>query len=308
VKKLARQGQQDVYQYDTLPRPFRIQVIYIWTTAIGSYRPVSEPVLGMPPVQPKSNEYWNEIHDILARELGVFHLGMEKSDPFSRCKEFLLRAETDGALDIIELTFRWIDRQVRRLRPHEMQFANITQEPDDAIAELNYRFQEHGVGYQFADGEIVRVDSQYVHAEVVKPALALLQSTGFRGPSDEFFHAHEAYRKGRHKEAITEALKAFESTMIAICQQRRWPYPPTATAGRLVEILFGNELIPVELKNHFTTLASLLQAGLPTLRNRNAGHGQGADLVTVPGYLAAYSLHLAAANIVLMVEAHLAKR
>ena len=45
---------------------------------------------------------------------------------------------------------------------------------DDAVVELNTRFREHGIGYQFESNKIVRVDSQFLHQEAVKPALQLL--------------------------------------------------------------------------------------------------------------------------------------
>lgn len=47
-----------------------------------------------------------------------------------------------------------------------------------------------------------------------------------------------------------------------------------------------------------------MQTGLPPMRNNYGGHGQGADVKTVEDHLAAYSLHLMAANIVLLIEAH----
>ena len=53
-------------------------------------------------------------------------------------------------------------------------------------------------------------------------------------------------------------------------------------------------------------LRSVLESGLPTVRNKTkgSGHGQGKELINIPGHLAAYALHLAASNIVLLVEAH----
>ena len=50
--------------------------------------------------------------------------------------------------------------------------SGIEQDPDDAVEELNHRFKEHAIGYQYLEGELVRVDSQFAHAEIVKPALA----------------------------------------------------------------------------------------------------------------------------------------
>jgi Domain of unknown function (DUF7014) len=40
------------------------------------------------------------------------------------------------------------------------------------------------------------------------------------------------------------------------------------------------------------------------VRNKNSGHGQGRSPKQVPGHLARYALHLAATNIVFLVEAH----
>ena len=87
---------------------------------------------------------------------------------------------------------------------------------EEAIAELNTRFREHGVGYQYESGEIIRVDSQLLHSEVVKPALALLTSKEYEGANTEFLKAFEHYRKNDTKECLNECLKAFESTMKAL--------------------------------------------------------------------------------------------
>ena len=57
---------------------------------------------------------------------------------------------------------------------------------DDAVVELNTRFQEHGIGYQFESNKIVRVDSQFLHKEAVRPALRLLTATHYAGADEEF--------------------------------------------------------------------------------------------------------------------------
>ncbi len=61
--------------------------------------------------------------------------------------------------------------------------------------------------------------------------------------------------------------------------------------------------MPPDVRNQFSQLASLME-GIATVRNRMGGHGQGSAPVEIPDYVAAYALHLAAANIVLLVEAH----
>ena len=302
--KAAGKGTADVYQYDQLPRPFRVQVAHIWTTAIGAFFEWHRSYETEPP----PNEAWRWIHDTLARERGEFTLVDKDWHSAAKCAEFLLTADTASALDIIELSFRFIDKTYRHTNWHDRERYKITQEPDDAIDELNYRFREHGIGYQYLDGKLLRVDSQYVHAEVVTPALSLLNEEGFTGPSEEFLKAHEHLRHGRHKEAISEALKALESTMKSVCHARKWVYPENATAKPLIDILFKNGLLPKEMESHFAALRNTLEAGLPTVRNRASGHGQGREPVSVPQYLAAYALHLAATNIVFMVQAHRAKK
>lgn len=284
MKRLNQQGEADVYQYTDLPKPFRMQVVHIWRDVLP---PEDEAV--------KAERDWENIHNIMARELGLWTLGPESHRPFSQCASFLVKANTENALDLIELTFEWFDREIRQ-RP-------VGEIVDEAIAELNHRFREHRIGYEFVGGELMRVDSQFVHAKVIKPALSLLHTKGFKGAEEEFLMAHEHYRHGLFKEAINEALKAFESTMKGVCEVRKWNYPPTATAKTLLEILFEKELVPAALQNHFSALRTTLEAGVPTVRNKNSGHGQGAVPVEVPEYLAAYALHLAAANIVMLVQA-----
>src|SRR5262249_41613382 len=152
MKRLSKQGQSDVYQYSELPNEFRVQVIHIWRDAM----PYDHYLV-------KENRDWQLIHDMMARELGVFHLANSRDYPWEQCEEFLENANAENALDIIELTFKWIDRVVR----DRYGFKNI---PEQAIEELNHRFREHNIGYQFESGELIRVDSQFIHAEVVKPA------------------------------------------------------------------------------------------------------------------------------------------
>lgn len=91
---------------------------------------------------------------------------------------------------------------------------------EQAIEEVNARFRQHGIGYQFESGEIVRVDSEIVHQAVVRPTLQLLRHKRFALANAEFLGAHEHYRHGRLGEAINECLKAFESVLKVICAEK----------------------------------------------------------------------------------------
>ncbi len=278
-RRLEGAGKQDVYQYDELPPAFRVQVIHIWNDAIGVYYDTHGYSSGR---TSPANRFWSLIHSAMARELGVFTLTGKSGDPDEQSRKYLMIADTASALDIIELSFRVIDKGVRDLDRYEIEDAKIKQDPDDAIEELNVRFKEHGIGYQYFDGVLVRLDSQFAHAELVKPALALLNGAGFEGPADEFMRAFEHYRQGRKKEAVAEALKAFESTMKSICATRKWSHPPNATAIPLIDTLFKRGLIPSELASHFSGLRTAMESGLPTVSNKTSRHGQGVAPIQIP--------------------------
>jgi hypothetical protein len=88
----------------------------------------------------------------------------------------------------------------------------------------------------------------------------------------------------------------------SICDKRGWVYKPNDTSKPLLKIVFDEGLVPSYLQSHFSGLRSSLEAGVPTVRNRLGGHGQGANTVTVPESIASYVLHLTATNIVLLVQ------
>ncbi len=307
-KRRERQCQEDVFQYDQLPLEFRRQVIFIWKDALGVWQDMGYMMPALSGSYP-SNRWWYELHHAVAREKGVFDLAEEGRNPFEKCVFYVQAAETKDALDLIEASFLIIDLRVRRLEPYEREGYNLVH-PDTAIKELNARFREHGIGYEYAGGEIVRIDSKYLHAEAVKPALQLLHGAGrgFSGPLEEFLKAHEHHRKGEQKEAIINAAKAFESTLKAICTARGWAFDQNKdTAKDLIKIVFDQALIPTYLQNEFNGLRTVLESAVPTVRNRTAGHGQGATPTDVPDWLASYVLHMTAANIVLLIQAHKAK-
>ena len=254
-----------------LPPPLRVQIVHIWKD---------------------TTQHYKFIVDTLCREYGVFVLADMSSPVYTGIRDyqaeffkfFLEEENCEKALDAIELSFRFIDR-------------------DDAIEELNQRFKEHGFGYQFTNGKIIRIDSEFTHTEIVKPALRLLGQKQYAGAQQEFLKAHEHYRKGNTKEALNECLKAFESVMKTICDKRRWSYSNTATAKPLIQVCFDNGLIPSFWQSHYSSLRNLLESSVPTGRNKLSGHGQGTTLEAVPDYLVAYMLHMTASAIVFLAEA-----
>lgn len=288
-RKRERGEIPDVYQYTDIPNALRVQIVHIWTSAFGE-----------PADWNKVPQLFQQIHDALCREYGVFSLTERREPVFDKVANFMLQStDAEQVLDVVELSFRVLDTIVRQ---SSYDFHG-TEQPDDAIAELNARFREHGVGFQYESGQLVRVDSQIIHTEVVRPALRFLSGKDFKGANQEFLSAHEHYRNRKFKECLNDCLKAFESTMKSICAKRGWPHQPTDTAKPLLDAIFQQGLIPSFMQSHFTGLRSTLEAGVPTVRNKLGGHGQGTVQVAVPEFLAAYALHLTATNILLLVQA-----
>lgn len=56
------------------------------------------------------------------------------------------------------------------------------------------------------------------------------------------------------------------------------------------------------IQNQFSSLRILLESGIPTVRNKEGGHGQGAEVSSIPEYLASYTLHLTATNLLFLAE------
>jgi hypothetical protein len=293
-QKRLRGEMPDVYVYDEMPNKLRVQIVHIIKDAIGTEMVYND----------HANNVYQSIHDILCREYGRFALKTRANSNFSAVYDFFLATEdVEECLDIIELSFKHIDAIVRKAMWEFKQTQGFKQDPDSAINELNERFKESGIGYQFESGELIRVDSQFIHSEAIKPTLRLLASEKrFTGTNSEFLCAHEHYRHGRNKEALVECLKSFESLMKAICEKQKWSYEKTDTAKNLINVCFQNGLIPPYLQTQFSSLKALLESGVPTTRNKEGGHGQGVDVKNVPDHLAAYVIHLTATNLLFLAN------
>ncbi len=201
------------------------------------------------------------------------------------------------------MPFNIFDRALRNTKPEYRYDYDSNGKVDEAITELNFRFKQHGLGYEFVNGEIVRIDNTIIHKDVIKPALRLIYDEGFSGAEEEIRRAFEYRRKSDNKNAILEAEKAFESTMKTICDKKWYVYDKAKdTAQKLIKILESNNFYPTYMSAYLTNLRTTLETGLPVIRNKNAGHGQGSLVVNISDEFAEYALNLAATNIVLLVS------
>ncbi len=296
-QKRLRGKTPDVYVYDSLPIPLRVQIIQIWDDILGD---LDQYVT--------LNYVTRDRYDIIVKKLrheyGVFYLpNSTDSQPDGSYEELFCffhdQSDVEMALSAVELTFSALGTRVEK----SDSFLIIPkQKIDAAIEELNSRFREHGVGFEFRERKLLRIDSQFIHSETVKPALVLLSQELYAGAQQEFLKAHENFRIRNNKETLSMCLNSMESVMKAICDKRHWNYQKNATARSLINTCFDNELIPKFWQSHYSSLINVLESGVPTGRNKLSGHGQGSTPNIVPNHITAYMLHLTATTIVFLAD------
>jgi len=308
-KREAERESPDVFRYDEVPHPLRIQLLHALDDA--RKRIVARTIPAYIAIGTEGTDIFAEACLVLRRELGLGKLiefrkrvrAMTDTQTKDLCDEFTAffeNCETEQVLDAVQVVMRLIEEANRnRLLDHECNASTVA-------AEINRRFLEHGLGYQYQSGQIIVETNSVLHNEAITPALTLLSDSRFAGANEEFLKAHEHYRHGRLGECLVDCLKAFESTMKIVCGLKGWAYKPTDTAKALIEVCLANNLIPTFTQQQLTSLRTLLESGVPTVRNKQAGHGQGAIRHQVSPHLARFGLHLAAAVIVLMVDSFLA--
>lgn len=290
-----RTGSPDGHECAQIPGPLRIQIAHILRGLFGHQ--VTYDLNGC-------LEAFGEVEQTLCREYGLCILPTKPTDltttPDVRVIDFLLHEEDQQkVLDVVEVSFRLLTR----LRSSPEWQSRIPQERfDRAVAELNTHLREYGIAYQYENGEIIRVESQFIHADVVRPTLALLSSEEYAQANAEFRKALEHYRKGETRECLSECLKAFESTMKAICIKRKWGFRSKDTARELIDVCLKNGLTPPLIHSHIRGVRATLARGIPTIRTRLSGRGQQVQSMDVPPHYAAYMLHLTAATIQFVVE------
>ncbi|WP_316160555.1 STM4504/CBY_0614 family protein [Bradyrhizobium sp. SZCCHNRI20481] len=276
MERLQKGNAPDVYIYDDIPQRLKHQIIHIWDNAF-SEMPVTSAV-----------EAYRWMEKTIAAAIGAPRL-TRNPDASLSCKEWLLNMHlVEGALSIIELSAIAI-KHIRK---------------GAYIDDLNFRFRQNGIGYQVENGKIIKITDQFVHAEIVKPAIVLLASDQvFKTASADFMEAHAHYRARENKQAVTFACSAFESTLKAICKMKGWDYEPGASVGQLITAVRTKGLFPGYLDKGFDSYIAAMKTGLPGVRNDAGPHGSAPGTPKVPDYIAAYAIHLSAANIVLAIEA-----
>ena len=130
---------------------------------------------------------------------------------------------------------------------------------------INNILREEGIGFEFSPyvyktydtpqgpkptvdlavyPEATKKTDEAVHRDVVMPALKVLGRNEFAAANTHILAAHEHYRHGHRREAITECLSALETTLKTICQVKQWQYRQDKdTLGALVDVAKEHGLV-----------------------------------------------------------------
>lgn len=154
---------------------------------------------------------------------------------------------------------------------------------------INEIFQTHRCPWRLQDGQFFKLDSAFLGAELIGSAYGALVSNNLVGAADEFAKARQEQVSGEVKDAIFHACKSFESTLKVLTGESH------LNADKLLQ--------KFQEQGYLDDLPEAVRAGvtkqvltaLPFLRNKLSGHGQGAEVVTVPSIYGELAIQLAAA-------------
>jgi hypothetical protein len=156
----------DVYSYDELPNKLRVQIVHLLEGAMGrEWSPGNF-----------DGDGWAVLAKSIAREHGLLEIPSTRSrysgaNHFTDCMNYILQADAPLALDLVEVAIRVLDQKLRDNPYHQREHGSV----DGALAELNHRFRENGVGFQYEGGQIVRVDAQLIHSGADRPMSRCLE-------------------------------------------------------------------------------------------------------------------------------------
>lgn len=285
-----------MYQYDEVPDKVRVQIVSIVRDLLESK---------MESKDLSVTKRWKDMCKIVAKVSAVKELqryGLY-GDLYKLALEQYIYNDANifGILDLCDLLFMYVYDLLPQLKPpYEFSYPKKI---NQAIEELNTYFKEAGFGYEYNNNQIIRIDSQHIHKEVIKPVLQLLGDEGFKKVDEEYRLAHEHYRNKHIKDCIVACNRAFESMLKTICDLERWEYASGARASDLITLVRKKDFFLDGMANNFNSFVAMLKNGVPALRNDHGGHGEGSDATEQLLYMAQYMLNLTASNLLFLHEA-----
>ena len=247
---------------------------------------------------PCGNDIWEQIDKVCRKEV-YSYLPFCAED--SLAKRYLQAVsqmdEIDDLLSIIEIGCYGL-----LITSGDPQHRDAEATGISAIEEINARFLQHAVGYQFESQQIIRIDSTYIHKEIIKPALKILLNPQLVGANNEFMAAHKHYRNGSYKDAVVAANRAFESVLKIICETKKWSYKKGDRATELISIVCSNGLLSHQFDKVFGAYVAMMKSGLPVIRNDAGAHGDGLNAAAVTSQIAGFAINMTAVNITFLSE------
>lgn len=194
--------------------------------------------------------------------------------------DFLLFAYPLFVLDAIEAFYRMLSDRNK----HSFQI------------KINAVLTEEDSPWRLSDGRMYLIDSRFLDAlkdEVEEE----MRQEGFFGAYEEFKDARSNLQAGDVDDAIHKANCAFESALKSLLNQKE------GTADDLLKKLRNKtDLLGTVSDEAQSAIASKLLHGLPILRHKIGGHGQGSEPVYVPRAYGDLAINLAAAYIKFLLD------
>lgn len=158
-------------------------------------------------------------------------------------------------------------------------------------SEINAVLTEEESPWLMSDGRMYMIDSRFL--DTLKNQLEEeMRREGFLGAHEEFRDARSYLQSGDVDDAIQKANRAFESALKSLLNQKE------GTADDLLQKLRDKtdllDGVPEEAQK---ALTSKVLQGLPVLRHKLAGHGQGAEPIDIPRAYGDLAVNLCAAYI-----------
>ena len=301
-RRLAQKvGEPEIYVYIEFSKQFRHQVSMAVEEGIGRYHVYSGHEWGS---ISEANDVWNFLHKTCVKEVFSYTEFNKNRDLRENFRRYMMEIKnTDDLLSVLEVGLKMLG-VVSQIKGGDLQIRGADISGESAIAEINQRFKQHSLGYNFENGIIIREDSKIFHAEVVKPALYLLQNKIYEKPNEEYMVSHRHYREGLFKDCITAANRSFESMLKCICEKENWSYQPSDRASDLITVVSKSGLFTHAFDKGLSSYVAMLKTGLPEIRNNAGAHGDGPKSLAITVHIARYALNLTAANLLFIAECY----
>jgi hypothetical protein len=227
----------------------------------------------------------SEVIDALRMAYGKDRL-VVKDDPNSEEREatgfedYFMHTYPHNVLDALEAFYRCLDKEI----------ALVMQEDINAV------LLEENSPWIMSDGQMFMIDNHFLDS-LKERALSLMQSEGYWGAYNEINEARSHLMAGSIDVAIHKANCAFESTLKSILGKYE------GTAQELTTVLAKEtdilENVPESVKKVIT---KNILSGLPALRHKIGGHGQGEKPVSAPRAYGELAINLAVAYIKFLTD------